>query len=248
MEIDNKQIYDLWNMIYNISIGMLHNSAEAEDAVQEIFEKILVSYSKFKNESKLETWAYRIAKNHLINIKKSFKHEITFEQMEYEAESYSLHQGELGLSKTEEEIYIEEVKVGCTLAILQCLDSETRMLFIFGNVFGFENKLGAEIFEIKEDLYRKKLSRANIKVRSFMNKNCGLINPEARCKCRRRLKVALDKGRIDPERIMYKTENKKISAYISVLNEIDEIAKVYQNNPFFEKRDLFNQYLEKISI
>ena len=48
---------------YQIAYRMLHNAADAEDAVQEAFVSAYRAFSRFKGESKVTTWLYRIVVN-----------------------------------------------------------------------------------------------------------------------------------------------------------------------------------------
>ena len=48
---------------YQIALRMLHNTADAEDAVQEAFISAYRAYSNFKGQSKVTTWLYRIVVN-----------------------------------------------------------------------------------------------------------------------------------------------------------------------------------------
>jgi len=48
---------------YQIAFRMLHNAADAEDAVQEAFISAYRAFSKFKGQSKVTTWLYRIVVN-----------------------------------------------------------------------------------------------------------------------------------------------------------------------------------------
>jgi len=49
--------------VYNTCIGMLQNMEDAEDVSQEIFITIHLNIVKFKEESSLSTWIYRITVN-----------------------------------------------------------------------------------------------------------------------------------------------------------------------------------------
>lgn len=49
--------------VFNLSVGILQNQEDAEDITQEIFTTVYLSISKFKGDSKLSTWIYRIAVN-----------------------------------------------------------------------------------------------------------------------------------------------------------------------------------------
>jgi RNA polymerase sigma factor (sigma-70 family) len=50
---------------------MLYHPQDAEDATQEILVKILTRLSSFEGRSSFRTWLYRIAVNHLLNIRRS---------------------------------------------------------------------------------------------------------------------------------------------------------------------------------
>lgn len=124
------------------------------------------------------------------------------------------------------------------MAILQCLDPESRFIFIIGSVFNFSQKDAAEICNIGYDSYRKRLSRIKTRIRSFMSKNCGFINPEAKCKCRKRLLIAVERGRVNPDKMLYINEDKSISLFIDEMNEMDQIAQTFQGNPFMVSQRL----------
>jgi len=238
--IKEDEVIGFWNMVYNISLNMLHNAADAEDATQQIFEKVIKNISRFEKRSKFSTWVYRIAYNHLLDIKrKSFTEEISFQQVENDVRNFRPYENELNLTAVEEKIYIQQIKNGCTLAMLQCLDSESRLIFIIGNIFNLQGKEAAEVCNLNEISYRKKLSRAKQKIKNFMEKSCGLLNKDAHCKCRKRLLIANEHGRIDVDKLLYRNDNDKIREYVDEMNSIDAVSRVYQDNFFHDKRELF---------
>ncbi len=49
------------NRVYNTVLNILQQEEEAEDAAQETFIQVFESVTKFKEESSLATWIYRIA-------------------------------------------------------------------------------------------------------------------------------------------------------------------------------------------
>ncbi|MTI40070.1 RNA polymerase sigma factor [Fulvivirga lutimaris] len=51
------------NKVFNVCVGMLKNSEEAEDLAQEVFVEIFRNIDQFNAEAKLSTWIYRIAVN-----------------------------------------------------------------------------------------------------------------------------------------------------------------------------------------
>lgn len=51
------------DLAYNVALRMLHNPADAEDAVQEAFISAYKAFPKFRGQSKASTWLYRIVVN-----------------------------------------------------------------------------------------------------------------------------------------------------------------------------------------
>lgn len=54
-------------LVLNTCNSFLHNRTDAEDITQEVFIEAFLSLHKFKKESKLSTWLYRIAVNKSLN-------------------------------------------------------------------------------------------------------------------------------------------------------------------------------------
>jgi DNA-directed RNA polymerase specialized sigma24 family protein len=69
--------------VFNIALRMIWHRETAEDATQEILIKVVTKLSTFRGQSQFRTWLYRIAVNHLLNVRKSEFEEqsITFTDM-----------------------------------------------------------------------------------------------------------------------------------------------------------------------
>ena len=234
MKIEENEIKEIWNMVFNLAIQMLHNEDDAYDATQAIFEIVLEKIGTFRYEAKLSTWVYRISYNYLIDeVRSGKKEKISFEIFEKDVTDFKEYENELNLTREEERIYVQEIKIGCTKALLQCLEPENRYIFILGTIFSFPHKDAAEICHLSYDNYRKRLSRSRNKIKNFMSQNCGLVNPGAKCKCNKRLLIAKERGRINYEKTLYRND-RAIKNYIAEMNEIDEISRIYRDNPFLE--------------
>ena len=53
--------------VFNITLRMLGNRAEAEDVAQEVFITVFKTIDQFREESKFSTWLYRVTVNHCKN-------------------------------------------------------------------------------------------------------------------------------------------------------------------------------------
>lgn len=60
--VDNHQVN-----VYNICFSFLQNEHNAEDVAQEVFIEAIRNAEKFRGDSKLSTWLYRIAVNRSLN-------------------------------------------------------------------------------------------------------------------------------------------------------------------------------------
>jgi RNA polymerase sigma factor (sigma-70 family) len=185
--------------IHRLALRMTGCPDDALDATQEILVKVLTRLSTFNGEAAFTTWVHRVAVNHLLDRRRSAveRFELTFG-----AFAEDLHDGLAPVAPNagpELDLLAREVKHGCTLALLTCLDRESRVAYVLGEVFGVASAEGAWICGTTEAAYRKRLSRARAAVRAFVAEHCGLVAPAvARCHCRKRVPVAVRLGRVDP--------------------------------------------------
>src|SRR6201984_639529 len=56
--------------IYNIAVRMVFRPQDAEEVTQEVLVKVITKLSTFKGESTFRPWLYRIAANHVLNMKR----------------------------------------------------------------------------------------------------------------------------------------------------------------------------------
>lgn len=60
-------------MVINTCYAFVHDRDEAEDIAQDVFVQVFESLGKFRFESKLSTWLYRMAVNRSLNYCKSLR-------------------------------------------------------------------------------------------------------------------------------------------------------------------------------
>ena len=58
------------NMVYTLSVKMLNNKEDAEDAAQEVFVKCYRALKTYNSQAAFSTWLYKITYNHAIDILK----------------------------------------------------------------------------------------------------------------------------------------------------------------------------------
>lgn len=172
--------------IHGLALRMLWNREDAEDATQEILVRIVTRLSQFEFRSRLKTWAYRLAVNYILDVKKS-----AIEQMHLSFERFAddLVEGRepASASDTEQSLLIDEVKIGCSLAMLQCLDRPHRIAFVLGDIMELSGPEAAEVLGIEPALFRKRLQLAREAVLHFTRSHCGLVSDFASCHCNQRV-------------------------------------------------------------
>ncbi len=62
--------------IYYLTLRMLSDPAQAQDATHDVFLKAFRNMRQFRGESSVKTWLYRIAINHCQNLLKSWNHRV----------------------------------------------------------------------------------------------------------------------------------------------------------------------------
>ncbi|PCJ63931.1 MAG: RNA polymerase subunit sigma-70 [Bacteroidetes bacterium] len=202
---DKKSLNDLLDkhqgFIFNVSLKMLNDVVDAQDATQEVLIKVLTSLSTFDtSKAKFTTWVYRITFNHIMNFKKSAweKTNVTFENFFQFMENVP----DVIIPEEEDQNWlsnIEETKITCTSGMLMCLDREQRLIYILGDIFKIDQSVAAEIFDISAANFRKKLSRTRKDLHQWMHQKCGLVNTDNPCRCRNKTKKLIEMGEVDPE-------------------------------------------------
>jgi RNA polymerase sigma-70 factor (ECF subfamily) len=59
--------------VYYVALRMLGDPAQAEDATHDVFVKVFRNLDRFRGESCMRTWLYRITMNHCQNMLKSWQ-------------------------------------------------------------------------------------------------------------------------------------------------------------------------------
>jgi RNA polymerase sigma factor (sigma-70 family) len=207
--------------IYGLALRMLCNREDAEDATQEILVRIVTRLSQFDFRSNLKTWAYRVAVNYVLDVKKSAVERL---HLSFEQFGENLSQG-LDLeapAETERSILIEEVKVGCTLAMLQCLDRPHRLAYVMGEILETPGPEAAEALGISPDLFRKRLQQARAAIVTFIRSYCGLVSDTAPCRCNRKLPSALQAGMVNAESCAYAARAASFAEARAIVRQVDE--------------------------
>lgn len=243
-------LLEVKDLIYNLSLRMLGTSNDADDATQDILVRVMTNLASFRKESSFSTWVYRIAVNYLIDYKKSMfaQRPLDFEFYANDIKAgYVENTDELMLGVSKEEL-AQELKMSCTNVMLQCLDPQTRCIFILGTMFKIDSKMAGDILGINADNYRQKLSRARKKMASFLKEYCGLNG--GLCNCQNRIGYAILTHRLNPNHLEYK-ELKKFDDEVLLnvktsMEQIDEYSTIFDELPKYQSKVEAKVFIEKL--
>ena len=222
------------DIVFNLSLRMLGTFADAEDATQDILLKMITHLSSFRGDSSFTTWVFSIAANHLKNYKKHmFAHyPLSFEYYGDDIENGKIQDVPDLTQNVEKDILAEELKMSCTNVMLQCLDTESRCIFILGTMFKVDSRIAGDILEMTPQAYRKRLSRVREKMADFLNSYCGEYGG-GKCRCKDRVNYAIKNHRINPLQLDYtKAAEISESTLLDVKNAMEDIDNLSQDFSF----------------
>ncbi len=222
------------DMVFNLSLRMLGTFADAEDAAQDILLKMITHLSSFRGDSAFTTWVFRIAANHLKNYKKHMfaRYPLSFEYYGNDIENGEIENIPDLTQNVEKEILAEELKMSCTNVMLQCLDTESRCIFILGTMFKLDSRIAGDILEITPEAYRQRLSRIRRKMADFLGEYCGEYGG-GKCRCKDRVNYAIQSHRLNPLQPDYMSAAEiPVQTMIDVKNAMEEIDGLSQDFSF----------------
>ncbi len=245
--------------IFNLAVRMLLRRADAEDATQEVLIKAYKALPEFRGESGFRTWLYRIAVNHILNIKKAAVPICSFDDAARGLQRVpDLDPPDPRTVPVPVEILVEETKICCTMGTLLCLDGRQRLVFILGEIFGVSDQVGAEIVDVTPVNFRQILSRARRDLYEYLRGNCSLVNPDASCQCAKKTRALIQGGFVDPQKLQFTSQYRRkvrevagdragewMDAYMKVA------AQVYRDHPFYEPAEqvvTLRQALQAVSL
>lgn len=226
------------DMIFNLSLRMLGTVHDAEDATQDILIRIMTNLMSFRRECAFKTWVYRLGVNYLLNYKKSMfaEHPLDFEFYGNDIRYAKLDEEDGVLDEMTRKELAKELKLSCSNVMLQCLDAETRCIFILGTMFRVDSRTGAEIMELTPENYRQRLSRARRKMAEFLTEYCGLSG-KGFCSCYHRVSYAVSQGRLSTERLEFaglrETEMGRLAECTEQMEELDALACTFEEFPCY---------------
>ena len=203
-------------MVTSICRRMFRDEAAVSDAAQEVWLRVLESLPSFRGESKLSTWIYTIASRVVLELaKKERVYSTKFLRDFFHGPAQEAPQD----PDLDHQVWVREMCDKCLIGILHCLDHETRLAYLLRDVAELEYPEIAGILSMEEPSVRQMISRARRKLRNFLENECALQNPAAKCRCRMREWV---------ERIDLPREYEKIRNMVGVARRATRTTNIYR--------------------
>ena len=243
-------ITDVQDMVFNLSLRMLGTFADAEDASQDILLKMITHLSSFRGDSSFTTWVFCIAVNHLKNYKKHMfaRYPLSFEYYGDDIENAKIRDVPDLTQNVEQAVLAEELKMSCTNVMLQCLDTESRCIFILGTMFKVDSRIAGEILGLSPEAYRQRLSRIRKKMAEFLGEYCGEYG-NGTCHCADRINYAIQNHRIDPAHLDYTTADpisqESILGVKEAMEEIDDLAQHFSFGRLFASPEQTKRFMKE---
>ncbi|MFD0750560.1 RNA polymerase sigma factor [Mucilaginibacter calamicampi] len=155
-------------MVYNTVLGFVQNTHDAEDVTQDVFIKVFESIGKFKQQSKLSTWIYRISitQSHDFTRHKNRKKRMGFLTSLFGPDNAPLHEpadfahpGVLAENKERSAILFGAINQ---------LSENQKTAFILQKVQDMSQQKIAEVMGIKEGAVESLLMRAKANLKKLL--------------------------------------------------------------------------------
>ena len=193
--LDVERLYsEYFPRVYGFALRMLGDPEAALDVAQDSFAIAFARAESFRGESTPLTWLLSITRN--LSLKRLRGRRVRqFADFEAVIDQYAVEPS-AELSEVERRFYIDEVKEGCLVGLLQCLPRSQRCVFVLHLLGDLPIAEIGRIMGKSDNSVRILLSRARSSMRAFLCQNCALLGG-ATCSCANMIEFSLKLGLID---------------------------------------------------
>ena len=174
-KLEFQKIYDTFRPKILRYLTRLIGEHEAEDLTQEVFAMVGRGLKKFRGESKLSTWIYKIATNTALDSlrNQSFQRIARKEISEEEVESDIEHKA----PSVDQELIRDEMNV-CIRNFIENLPANYMAVVVLSEIEGLKNEAISKILGITIDTVKIRLHRARAKLKKELETNCSFYRDE----------------------------------------------------------------------
>ena len=155
--------------LYDFCVRMLGDREEAHDLVQEIFVSVHQNVRRFREDSKLSTWLFRITRNHCINRLKYLKRRGRGRSEVFDEAAALLSEGGGTAPGPDAALESARERARVQWAISQ-LEPDARMLVALRDIEGLSYDEIIDITELPEGTVKSRLHRAREKLADLLGR------------------------------------------------------------------------------
>lgn len=150
------------DFVYNLTYRILGNHADAEEAAQDAFLSAYRNFHRFRGESKVSTWLYRIATNAALMKLRKDRNKRRLTQTGYDdMDPISPREGPEKLALNSE--LREQLEEG-----LELLPANLKTAVVLRDVQGLTNEEAAEVLGISVSSLKARLHRGRVLLREHL--------------------------------------------------------------------------------
>ena len=186
MNTEFETVYNThYEKLYTLAFRMTGNREDAEDVLQTAFLNAYNAFEKFRHDSDVGTWLYRI----VVNASKKYAQKARRLPAEVYADDHHISQPEVynfinQFGQTENQALVNLTRENCLQMFMNCMPPKYRAVYTLRSILHFSVKETAEILEISESAVKVNLNRARTIIKSHFDGRCSLIKPDSMCDCR----------------------------------------------------------------
>lgn len=157
--------------VFNLVARILGRREEAEDICQEVFISIRRALPRFKSESRLSTWIYRVTVNHALNRLKSLRRREGIEVPPDEGieESHNPGTGVHGhAEESPEDSAGHRQLLGIVEREMCTLNPEFRLILVLRDIQGLSYQEISRVLDTSEGTVKSRLHRARDELKKRM--------------------------------------------------------------------------------
>jgi RNA polymerase sigma-70 factor (ECF subfamily) len=179
-EVQFEEIYNAYHERIAKYLSKFVGKYEAEDLVQEVFDKVNRSIGAFRGESNVSTWVYRIATNHALDklrspeYKNLSKNTISIEEKADHQDTFLTDH----IKPRVENDYIRKEMSECVREYIDRLPTDYKTIIILSELEDFSNREISDILQVSLDTVKIRLHRARARLRKELEKGCIFYNNE----------------------------------------------------------------------
>ncbi len=167
-DVYEKIIQKYQSKVFGLIYNMTKNQNEIEDLAQEVFIKIYKNLGKFKGESSLYTWIYKITVNLCLDEMKKRKNVIYLDE-KIEVDDGEVNRELPSEDKSQEELYEEKELQEKLHNCINKLPEKQRVMIVLRDIKGFSYEEISKITDVKLGTVKSQINRARLKLKELLD-------------------------------------------------------------------------------